>query len=429
MKTFDSFSFGCRVNQAEKEALDRELVLKGYSRTTSEPDVYILNTCSVTHKAEREAKQHIYQIHRQFPSTKIVVTGCAATNWKKTNETIEGIDLLVDNQSKEYIAEILEKRYKLPKKGPAVDAGSQILVNDKFMRSGRVIIKIQDGCHRFCSFCIVPYLRGLPVSVSTDTLLDKVKEFEKSNFKEVIVTAINTEAYGRDSGETFVNFLDRLFTETNIPRFSFGSIHPWTFTQEFLDFYARYAQSSRFVHFFHIPLQSGSNKILNLMKRGYTREEFIEKLNKIKDLNPFAFIGTDVIVGYLEEEDADFEDTYKFMEQTPISKFHVFRFSTRQHTAAFHMAKRLKMPTVEQKKARSERLRKLSEKKYFEFIQTHVGHQFEALILERREGEYQQALLGNQILSMIKSPEDRCGEILKVEIAEIQKDKLLGRII
>lgn len=429
MKTFDSFSFGCRVNQAEKEALDRELAQRGYERTSAEPDVYILNTCSVTHKAEREAKQHIYQIHRQFPNTKIVVTGCAATNWKKTNTPVEGIDLLVDNQSKEYIAEIIEKRYKTAKKAFVGDLKAQILVNDKFMRSGRIIIKIQDGCHRFCSFCIVPYLRGLPSSILTQTLVDKVKQYENEGYKEVIITAINTEAYGRDSGESFVNFLDRLFSETTIPRFSFGSIHPWTFTDEFFNFYSKYSSSSRFVHFFHIPLQSGSNKILNLMKRGYTREEFIEKLNRIKEMNPFAFIGTDVIVGYLEEEDADFEDTYRFMEETPISKFHVFRFSTRQHTAAYHMAKRLKMPTVEQKKARSEALRKLSERKYGDFLQKHIGHEFEALMLERREGDYQYALLGNQILSAVQSDKDRCGEIVKVTISDLKKGKLLGKIV
>ncbi len=146
MKTFNSFSFGCRVNQAEKEALDRELTAKGYIKKEGKTDLYVLNTCSVTNKAEREAKQHIYQVKRAFPNIKIVVTGCAATNWQKTGIKVQGIDYLVDNQSKEYIAELIEKRYKAPKKAETDIVPDKIVADDKFLRSGRIILKIQDGC-------------------------------------------------------------------------------------------------------------------------------------------------------------------------------------------------------------------------------------------------------------------------------------------
>lgn len=427
MKTFNSFSFGCRVNLAEKEALDRQLLSKGYIKKDGETDLYILNTCSVTHKAEREAKQHIYRLKRQYPNMKVVVTGCAATNWQKTNTKVEGVDFVVDNTSKEFTAELIEKKYKAPKTVKIDKIPDKILADDKFLRSGRVTLKIQDGCQRFCTYCIVPYLRGLPKSKKIDDLIAFINEH--SEYKEVIMTAINTEAFGYDTKEKFINLVSRVLTETNAPRISFGSIHPWSINEEFLNLYKQYANSSRFVHFFHIPLQAGSNNILRMMKRGYTREEFVEKLNKLREMNDLVFIGTDVIVGFLEETDADFEDTYNFMKDTPISKFHVFRFSVRQHTAAFHLNKRLKKPSPEIAQARSVALRKLSQQKYDAFINRHVGKNFEALFMERRDGDYQTALLGNQIPAKIYSENDMTGELKHVKITELKNGSLVGRVV
>lgn len=428
MKTFNSFSFGCRVNMAEKEALDRELIQKGYIKSEKNPDVYILNTCSVTHKAEREAKQHIYQIRRKYPEVKIVVTGCAATNWIKTKTQVEEVDYIVDNQNKEFMADLLEKKYA--KKAHSVrinPAFDTPVATDTFTRSGRAIIKIQDGCNRFCTFCIVPYLRGLPKSVPIDELVTKVKQF--SRYPEVILTAINTNAYGYDTKESFTDLLKQLFTETDIPRFSFGSIHPWSIDEEFLSIYKQYKDSKRFVHFFHIPLQAGSDNMLRLMKRNYTRQEFIEKLHAIAEINPFAFIGTDVIVGFLEESDQDFEDTYTFLKDTPISKFHVFRYSTRQHTAAYYLGKRLKKPSPEVAKKRSEALRQLSDMKYKQFQAKHINNTFEALLLERRKDNYQLALLENQMPAYIETKKDMTGELKRVTITELKTGNLVGRVV
>ena len=165
------------------------------------------------------------------------------------------------------------------------------------------------------------------------------------------------------------------------------------------------------------------------MKRGYTREEFVEKLNKLHELNDMVFIGTDVIVGFLEETDADFEDTYNFMKDTPISKFHVFRFSIREHTAAFHLNKRLKKPSPEVAQARSEALRTLSQKKYDAFVNRHIGKNFEALFMERRNGDYQTVLLNNQIPAKIYSEKDMTGELKRVKITELKNGSLVGRVV
>lgn len=433
-KTFYSFSFGCRVNQAEKEALDRQLLNLGYEFDEKNPEMYIINTCSVTNKAEREAKQMVYQVRKNFPETKIVVTGCAATNWVKTRTEVKGVDLLIDNQNKEFMATLIEKRLQgtesslegLSSAKNTYNSLSSATYQDKFLQSKRLIIKIQDGCQRFCTYCIVPYLRGLPKSIPVQTIIDTLNNMEQ-DYKEVILTAINTEAYGYDTKkETFLDLVKAVLEQTNAPRMSFGSIHPWSFTEDFFTLYEQYAQSKRWVHFFHVPLQSGSNKMLSLMKRNYTREEFVEKLDRLARLNPFAFIGTDVIVGFLEETDKDFDDTYTFLEQTPISKFHVFRYSERQHTAASYMGKRLNEPTPEEKKKRAHALAELGKKKYAAFVEKHVGHTFEALLLERREGNWQHALLENQIPVLVKTEKDLVGELKDVKVVENKEGNLLG---
>jgi threonylcarbamoyladenosine tRNA methylthiotransferase MtaB len=198
---------------------------------------------------------------------------------------------------------------------------------------------------------------------------------------------------------------------------------------EFFDFYKQNKDNDRLVKFLHIPLQSGSNKMLQLMKRGYSREEFVEKLHTIHKINPMSFIGTDVIVGFLDETDKDFEDTYSFLEQTPISKFHVFRFSKRNHTAAFYMSKRLTEPTVETKLKRAKALAELGKKKYEAFVQTHVGKTFSVLLLEKREGEWQHGLLSNQIPVMVKTDKNLAGEIRNVKITAKKDDNLMAAII
>jgi threonylcarbamoyladenosine tRNA methylthiotransferase MtaB len=340
---------------AEKEKIDREMVESGFVFDEKNPDIYIVNTCGVTQKAEREARQLIYQLKKKQPKAKIVITGCGATYWKKNKVNIGTdlpVDLLIDNKNKKKLVSLLFKNY-----GRAPNNVTRCLeYNDnKFSGSKRSLIKIQDGCNRFCSYCIVPYLRGLPQSKTISDIIKEIKLF-KTDISEVILTAINTEAYGKDTGESLVDLITKVFHQTKIKRLSFGSIHPWSINEKFIKYYPEISESNRFVHFFHIPLQSGSNKILKLMKRDYTREEIKLKLKKIQKINPMALIATDIIVGFLDETDHDFQETYEFLEKSPIFKFHVFRFSKRAETAAYYMAKRLKEPTDIQKKQRAKAL-------------------------------------------------------------------------
>lgn len=429
--SFYSYSFGCRVNEAEKEEIDRKMVASGFSFDPKNPSVYIVNTCSVTNKAEREARQLVYQVKKTHPDIKIVVTGCAATYWQKNNIYKNlPIDLLVDNVNKEFLVDLIRKRLlSKTKSSPVADQP----VANKFLDSGRAMIKIQDGCQRFCTFCIVPYLRGTPKSYKIEDIVEKINETVKVNkLSEVILTAINTEAFGYDTNERFIDLVQAVIDRTAVKRISFGSIHPWSINEDFFEFYKRNLKAKRVVNFFHIPLQSGSNKTLLLMKRGYTREEFVDKLARLEALNPMALIATDVIVGFLEESDQDFQDTYDFLKSSPINKFHVFRFSKRTKTAASYMAKRLREPNSSEKAKRAKALIELGQKKYEAFQKKNVGRVTGALFLKKMAKDYQETLIDNQLPVFVPVQPTRlteAGTIRNIKIIEFKKGKLFGKIV
>lgn len=436
MRTFYSHHFGCRVNEAEKEVLDTQMLEAGFRYVKDQPDVFFINTCAVTHKAEREARQLIYQTKRRSPKTKIVVTGCAATYWQKNKLYRDlPIDLLVDNLNKDYLVTLIKKRF-FPT-SPRGYAGQAGLISSKFLSSGRHLIKIQDGCQRFCTFCIVPYLRGLPKSFTIEQIINQINKSRNTvssfpkKISEVILTAINTEAFGYDTNEKFIDLVAEVVRKTSIPRVSFGSIHPWSINEEFFALYKKLLRDNRLVNFFHIPLQSGSNTVLALMKRGYKSEEFLEKLRTIEKINPLIFISTDIIVGFLGEGEREFEETYNFLEKSPIVKFHIFRFSKRQNTAAYFMAKRISEPDDKTKIKRAKILAELSKKKYHEFQRKNIGRVTTALVLNKNDDGIYRGVLDNQLPVVINSESKKINpaEIIKVKVTELKNGILLVKPI
>ncbi len=487
------FSFGCRVNQAEMQNIGSQLTKLGYQYSENKPDFVIINTCAVTKKAEKEARQFIYQTRKKFPKAKIIATGCGVTKWLKdkklairkpsntqdklalgTRKNIEKLlsekknIILIRNMDKDKIVSLISAKYK---RQSAKQKHKSL--SDKYLSSKRMLVKIQDGCNRFCTYCIVPYLRGKPASKSIKYLVSSIKKNEKK-IKEVILTAINTQAYGIDTGENFIDLIRAILEQTNIKRVSFGSINPWSINKEFITFYKKQitdnkqqltdnlhehsgkkqktenkkqkannsdnhfkpatcnlkpATCNRLVHYFHIPLQSGSDKILKLMNRGYTRTEFLKKINAIQKINPMALIATDVIVGFLDESEKDFADTYNFLKNSPISKFHVFRYSSREGTAAYFMSKKLKEPPEEVKKKRAQVLIELGRKKYARFLGKHIGKIFPALFLDKKNNGLQVGLLDNQIPIMVKTSRNLKGTIKFVKAEKVQKYQLLGKLI
>jgi len=435
MTNFSSFAFGCRINEAEKETLDQKMLEAGFSFAKKNPDIFIINTCAVTHKAEREARNLIYQIKRKSPKTKIVITGCAATYWQK-NKLYENlpIDLLVDNVNKEFLAKILKKRLCQSSSSNrsgwihGINKLQKSPIFSKFLSSGRLLVKIQDGCQRFCSFCIVPYLRGLPKSRRIDEIIEEINN-SPSPISEVILTAINTEAFGLDTGESFIDLIDQVLKKTSVPRLSFGSIHPWSITPQFINFYQKILTANRLVNFFHIPIQSGSNTILKLMKREYISEEILEKFYALQKINPLSLLATDVIVGFLGETGKEFEETYRFLEKSPLVKFHIFRFSKRKNTAAFYMSKTIKEPTEEEKKKRAKALAELSAKKYQQFLEKNIGQISSALILNKKQDGFFEGLLDNQLPILIEKNKNMIpGEIIKVKVEMIKDGRLVGKV-
>ncbi|MCX7881217.1 MAG: MiaB/RimO family radical SAM methylthiotransferase [Patescibacteria group bacterium] len=435
---FCSFAFGCRVNEAEKEKIDKELIEKGFVYDKKNPQFYIINTCAVTQKAERECRNLIYQIKKKLPQTKIIITGCVATYWQKTNiinnlKKDLPIDLLINNQNKEKLIKIIQKSLShqansdLVGQNWLVRKSQKLAVFSKFLSSGRLLVKIQDGCQRFCSYCIVPYLRGLPKSIKINDIVDYINQ-NQSQVSEIILTAINTEAFGYDTKETFIDLIKNIIQKTTIPRISFGSIHPLSINLQFLNFYQKILTTNRLVNFFHIPIQSGSNTILNLMKRGYQKEEIMEKLNSLYKINPFSFLATDIIVGFLGETEKEFEKTYQFLEKSPLSRFHIFRFSKRKNTAAFYMTKNIKEPEEKTKKIRSQILRKLSQKKYQLFLEKNLNRITTTLILNKKTDDFWEGLLDNQLPILIRKEKLSPGKIVNVKIEEIKNNFLIGKI-
>jgi len=427
-KTFFSIALGCRVNQSEKELIDRQLFEAGFSLDNDNPSLIIFNTCTVTHKADRESRQLIYQWKKKVPQAKIIVTGCAATYWLNNHlEKTLPVDLIIDNQNKELLVRKINQFFRF--NGEANRDSFKNFISDKYLSSKRILVKIQDGCHRFCSFCIVPYLRGLPKSIPAEKIIELINHsIVEYQVKEVILTAINTEAYGRDNQSSFSNLLKRIINETKIDRISFGSIHPWSIDETLIAVLEEIFKQGRLVNYFHIPLQSASNKILRLMKRGYTKEEYAAKVERLVNKIPNSLVATDVIVGFLDESETDFKETYQFLETMPINKFHVFRFSIREKTAAFYMKKYLKEPNEKIKKERSSLLRHLSQTKYRKFIQSFVDKEDKVLVLNKKLEKGYEGLLSNQLPIVVVDGRKFVGKIEKIKIVDCQQDKLFGKI-
>lgn len=415
-----SYSFGCRVNEAEKQLLDNRLLEMGVVWNEQHPTFYIINSCAVTGKAERETRQHIYQIRKKYPETKIILTGCSATVWMQNNAKPIGIDYVIDNANKSTIPDLISSLIKKQTQTNTISSSP-----DKFLDSGRMMIKIQDGCTRYCSYCIVPFLRGSATSETISTIVQRIVNSKKM-ITEVILTAINTEEFGKETNETLIGLLHTLLHQTTIQRISFGSIHPWSITPEFISWYSSHVHESRFVHFFHIPLQSGSDRILKKMNRQYSVSDIQHKLELLHASNPHALIATDIIVGFPGEGEKEFMETYNFLKNSHIVKFHIFRYSARAKTAAEEMLSISNTIDQKIKNDRAKKLTRLGNKKYKEFLLSHVGHTYNALFLQSRDNNYEQALLDNQIPIRVQTKNSYTGEIKEVRVQKIIDGSLIG---
>ena len=368
MQNLPSVAFhtlGCKLNFSETSALARHLEQEGFVQKNfeEEADYYVINTCSVTENADKECRQLVRRIQRRSPSSAVVITGCYAQLKPKEIASIPGVDLVLGAAAKFELATHLQAL----KKGDDtkicscdIDTVENFHASWSVHHRTRTFLKVQDGCDYNCSFCTIPMARGKSRSDKILNVLENVKEITNAGSKEIILTGVNLGDFG-ENGENFLQLIIALENETTIPRYRISSIEPNLLSDDIIKFVA---SSKRFMPHFHIPLQSGSDRILGLMRRRYKRKLYAERVNLIKALLPHASIGVDVIVGFPGETEADFQETYSFLESLPITYLHVFTYSERDNTLAATMKD---IVSLSIRQTRNKKLRQLSYQKQEEF--------------------------------------------------------------
>ncbi len=368
MQNLPSVAFhtlGCKLNFSETSALARHLEQEGFvqKKFEEEADYYVINTCSVTENADKECRQLVRRIQRRSPSSAVVITGCYAQLKPKEIASIPGVDLVLGAAAKFELATHLQAL----KKGDDtkicscdIDTVENFHASWSVHHRTRTFLKVQDGCDYNCSFCTIPMARGKSRSDKIVNVLENVKEIANAGSKEIILTGVNLGDFG-ENGENFFQLISALENETTIPRYRISSIEPNLLSDDIIRFVA---SSKRFMPHFHIPLQSGSDRILGLMRRRYKRKLYADRVNLIKALLPHASIGVDVIVGFPGETEADFQETYSFLESLPITYLHVFTYSERDNTLAATMED---IVSLSIRQTRNKKLRQLSYQRQEEF--------------------------------------------------------------
>jgi threonylcarbamoyladenosine tRNA methylthiotransferase MtaB len=427
MPNFSIENFGCRATEADASALRRELLASGLTLAEGHvtAEVVVLNTCTVTAAADSQARDAVRKIHRANPAARIVVTGCYAQRAPDEIAALDGVALVVGNSHQSQIPVLIGELRPSAAGAPTdfvplarLNGGSmslargpaKILTGDIFAQVSvnipasaaadpsaadrtRPILKIQDGCNNRCSYCVIPFVRGRSRSLAPDTVIEEVRGLVKAGAREIVLSGINLGSYGRDlvPRAGLPEVVRRILDETDLEQLRFSSIEPQDVTE---DFVGLVASSSRLAPHFHVPLQSGSDRILRAMHRWYRATHYAERMQLIRRLLPDAAIGADVIVGFPGETDADFDATAQFIAALPFTYLHVFSFSERPGTAAEHLGDRVP-PHVIRERARA--LRALGEQKAVAFRASQSGRTLRALTLARGGDDWTEALTANYL--------------------------------
>ena len=406
-------TLGCKLNFAETSSIARSLPPEKFERVSADEkaDVYIINTCSVTDAADRKCRQAIKKFIHRSPDAFIAVVGCYAQLKPQEISVIPGVDLVLGSNEKFDLSDYLgtfEKRRSAEVHSLGLSEKDIFHPSWSMGDRTRSFLKIQDGCDYGCSYCTIPLARGRSRNPSINMLVEEAKRIAEKGIKEIVLTGVNTGDYGKTTGETFPDLLVALSAINGIERIRLSSVEPNLLNNEFIDLVAG---STVILPHFHIPLQSGCNKILALMRRRYKREVFADRIDKIREKIPLAGIGADVIAGFPGETDSDFEETLQFIEGCSISYLHVFSYSERPGTAAGSLP--LKISPAE-KEIRSKRLSVISESKTIDFCLKNIKEH--AMVLFERSGDSGMinGFTGNYI--RVEHPYDPAlqGEIKKV---------------
>lgn len=428
-RTVAFYTLGCKLNYSETSSIGRLFEDKGYTETKFEEgaDIYVINTCSVTDFADRKCRQIVRRALRNTPDAFVVVVGCYAQLKPQEIAEIPGVDLVLGAAEKFRILDYIEDLSKAPGKG-MVNAGevseAKLFVNAfSFGDRTRSFLKVQDGCDYKCSFCTIPQARGNSRSDTVESVVANAQKIADSGVKEIVLTGVNIGDFGNGTEviegvkpkkeALFIDLIHELDKVEDIERFRISSIEPNLCTDEIIDFVA---QSERFVPHFHMPLQSGSDKILRMMRRRYHRELYRQRVEKIKHMMPHCCIGVDVIVGFPGETEEDFLETYHFLNELDISYLHVFTYSERANTPAETMEDVVPMA---ERRRRNEMLRILSEKKKRHFYSQFLGRRREVLFEAHKDENLMSGFTDNYLKVEAPFDAERVNKIATVQLMGI----------
>lgn len=428
MKKVAFHTLGCKLNFSETSTIARLFQDNGYQKVdfTQPSDVYVINTCSVTANADKECKQIVKSALSVSPEAYVVVVGCYAQLKPEEIANIDGVDLVLGASEKfkllNYLND-LSKKTKAEVYSCEIEEANFFVDSYSFGDRTRVFLKVQDGCDYNCSFCTIPLARGASRSDTIANAVKNAREIAKQDVKEIVLTGVNLGDFGNNSSkegnrkqETFLDLVKELEKVEEIERYRISSIEPNLLKDETIEFVSK---SKRFVPHFHIPLQSGSNKILKTMRRRYLKELYAERVEKIKRLMPHCCIGVDVIVGFPGETEDEFLDTYNFLNQLDISYLHVFTYSERDNTDAISLKDSVPMAI---RKKRNKMLRILSAKKLRNFYEQHMGENRIVLFESDNKEGFMHGFTDNYI--KVKTPYDPSltNQLMNVTLKELDAD-------
>ena len=426
-KTAAYFTLGCKLNFSETSTFGRMLQEMGVRTVQKgeQADICIINTCSVTEVADHKCRQAIHRLVRENPDAFVVVTGCYAQLEPLTVSRIEGVDLVLGSNEKANLIQFLSDSFTNRGNGPIyrTEKTKDIKTFAPSCSRGnrtRYFLKVQDGCDYFCTYCTIPYARGFSRNPTIASLVEQAEQAAREGGKEIVLTGVNIGDFGKTTGEKFIDLVKALDAVEGIRRYRISSLEPDLLSDELIDYCAK---SRAFMPHFHIPLQSGSDTVLRLMHRHYDRQLFADKIHRIKEVMPDAFIGVDVMVGCRGETPECFEETYQFLEALDVTQLHVFPYSERPGTSA------LKIPYVvdeQQKKIRSKRLLDMSDSKTQAFYARHIGKVEEVLFEKAPRGRAMHGFTRNYVrveLSANLSREEYDNQLLRVRLGEFNHDR------
>ena len=433
-KTAKFYTLGCKLNFSETSTFARTLYNMGVreAKKTEQADICLINTCSVTEVADHKCRQIIHRMVRQNPGAFVIVTGCYAQLESATVAKIEGVDLVLGSNEKADLVQYLSDAWNKvdTDKDKETSEGEYHSVKTKDIKTfqascsrgnrTRYFLKVQDGCNYFCTYCTIPFARGFSRNPTIQSLVAQAEEAAREGGKEIVLTGVNIGDFGKTTGESFLDLVKALDKVEGIQRFRISSLEPDLIDDELI---AYCAESRAFMPHFHIPLQSGSDEVLELMHRRYDTALFACKIKLIKEKMPDAFIGVDVMVGSRGERPEYFEDCYNFLDSLPVTQLHVFPYSERPGTAA------LSIPYVvddREKKHRAHKLLKLSDEKTRAFYAEHIGQEADVLFEKAARGKAMHGFTDNYIrveLSPDQAKEEYDNKILRVRLGEFNFDQ------